>query len=646
MNSQGILTKEGLRGGKVIILDADDETLPEYYEYYSKIIWKLLKKFFQHPLELSNLEQQMPGALPLMTYEKMPENAVQYSIRLLCKLRPGAGRFFYDMTSRWLIPNKKITTSLFFVSDFKLFHGGETYTASEIIILLNDKEDEHAMLSNIKALKKEILLGVQSRYLASRILEIKGLTSNEKVAYIHERVAHLVRRIPSVFDYDIFAKMQHFLVTTTDEFKMVHDYRHMSRIIYVLYLFQRKIQEKISILPDSRHLLLKLIPLRLRHPLGIRRALGIFVGLNFLKEHEVFEKRHIIKAVLKTRSFLNVLEDSFFVDEQTDEKISILYLEIEKEDGTAFSLQEIKKIQRKLPNQIKSCIEHLLRPVFMPRNEEEIMKNLLLLSAQLKYVKDLPQVMISFDEQTDQDLFFTVIIARVLVPSAAAIGDILQRKKSKSFQFAIERVRKTGKIRKKYPKEASVVRVRLPSLPFLREDLSLDLYGARQKVVEALQEIFGDVRDFNGGMIAKQRELFDRLKSSLSDGGQKDKLLLENFFHSIFPVEQRSVLSDKNLKELFLMLKSFLEESGRVQPVKVLEKEDGNHVLMILMEFNDLNLKQRMIDHVKRLMIPSRDLAVLHMQVYESVYLGYIYFFETPEKKRELQNGIKQVLDF
>ena len=50
----------------------------------------------------------------------------------------------------------------------------------------------------------------------------------------------------------------------------------------------------------------------------------------------------------------------------------------------------------------------------MPRNEEEVMRNILILSEQLKLVRDLPQIIVSFDEQTDKYVSFTVILLRIL----------------------------------------------------------------------------------------------------------------------------------------------------------------------------------------------------------------------------------------
>ncbi|WP_194846796.1 hypothetical protein [Candidatus Neptunochlamydia vexilliferae] len=99
----------------------------------------------------------------------------------------------------------------------------------------------------------------------------------------------------------------------------------------------------------------------------------------------------------------------------------------------------------------------------------------------------------------------------------------------------IDRIKQLGTLRKKYPKEAAVFKVELPNAPFLREDRSIDLYKARQAILKKLQATFGEVRDFNGGMISRQDVVFKGLEKVLGDVGKKEGLLLENFFHSLFP---------------------------------------------------------------------------------------------------------------
>ena len=65
-----------------------------------------------------------------------------------------------------------------------------------------------------------------------------------------------------------------------------------------------------------------------------------------------------------------------------------------------------------------------------------------------------------------------------------------------SLKFIPDRVKKVGVVRKKYSKEATVFRVMLPALDFIRPDHSVDLFKARQEVLTELQRIVGEVRDY------------------------------------------------------------------------------------------------------------------------------------------------------
>ena len=69
-------------------------------------------------------------------------------------------------------------------------------------------------------------------------------------------------------------------------------------------------------------------------------------------------------------------------------------------------------------------------------------------------------------------------------------------------------------LRKKYPKEANIFQLQIDKDPFLRADHSLDLHQARQSIVEELEKVIGEVRDYNGGLISKQHALFALLKEN------------------------------------------------------------------------------------------------------------------------------------
>jgi len=281
------------------------------------------------------------------------------------------------------------------------------------------------------------------------------LSADEKTSLIQERIASLVIRRPKDFDYAIFTQMQHFLVMCNEEFKSIREYAHMSRIIYVFYLFRKALKSQIEHHPSQRFVHVKVRRAYLHHPFGLKKVLGIFAGLNFQGDNELFEERHFVAVFNAHFPHLIVVEESFFFRTSKEERTQLLYLEVEKADGMDFTLSEIKWIKDRLPAEIKSGIEKLTRPLFMPRNEEEVMRNIITLSNQLKLTRDLPQVIINFESQVETELAFTVIWLRVLNLFDLPIHDLFE--KSDSFlRFIPDQIKHLGFLRKKNPKEATV----------------------------------------------------------------------------------------------------------------------------------------------------------------------------------------------
>ena len=608
---------------------------------YNETIRNLLKRILPSDIfycdflteqAVEEWQKEVGGILPVVKWQQSDSIATNLSVYLLCHYRMNAGKFFLDIISRWLIPGKKVNVGLFFAADFKFVDiSDHLYTVAEILICVEDTEDIEILKKNLAIIEAEIRLGVVSVYHASRILEIKGLTGDEKTSLIQERISSLVQNRSNHFDDDIFSQMQQFLVLCRDDFKAVREFQQMSRIISIFYLFRKAIRKQVETAPGKRYLSLKILRSRLYFPFGTKKVLSLFVGVNFLKENELFDQRHLLRALQNYIPSAKAIENSFFVHESRDEKIHTIYLEVEREDGVDFSHQEIQKLRKFLPDDLKVQVERLQRPIFMPRNEEEVMRNIVTLSQQLKYMKDIPQVVISFDEQTDTDLSFTVILVRVLLQNSPSLQELFQRSKSR-LQFFPERIRKVGMLRKKYFKEATVFRLRLPNAEFLRGDHSVDLYKARQEIIAEIVRAVGEVRDFNGGMISKQIEVFVSLKKLLGEVGQNYEFLLENFYHSIFPIEMRSVLEASVLKDFFLL---FLEMSKVVlekQNVEKLINESGKY-LFVIIAVQDFSRKQAIFDSIEHRFTLSPNLICMHLQMFDISYLGYICSFEERDKK-------------
>jgi hypothetical protein len=319
-----------------------------------------------------------------------------------------------EMVRSWLLPIEQPNLLSTFSAEFQFKERPEIYLVSEVSFSLANLSQVHLLLQSRLFLEKEILIGVCSSYYGNKILEMKGLSLDEKTGLIQERVTSLVRRFPHKFDHDLLGEMQHFLIRLKEPFKRCRDYEQMSRIIWILYYFSKRLEKAIEQIPGRRHLCLKIKRAKLETPFGLKEVLSIFVGLNFLKEHERFGERHVLSAIQSFFKEVKGVAGSYFEREPSKLPIHGCYIEIEKKNGQRFSSIECAYLKTLLSQEIQRRIEQLVPPIFMPRNEEEVMRNILTLSHQLKYTSDLPQVILSFEEQTDAEIAFTVVLVRLI----------------------------------------------------------------------------------------------------------------------------------------------------------------------------------------------------------------------------------------
>lgn len=588
------------------------------------------------------LNQHSLSSLPIFQWEQSESNPLLFSISLVCLDRKNVSKFFYEMISRWLIPGKYLSVVFQFSTHFQLIEEGDTlYTFCELGIVLDHPHEIDLAKRNFPFLEKEISMGVHSFYHAAKILEIKGLTLEDKASLIQEKIMRILGRFPKKFDYDIFSEMQHFLVTAKESFKEARAPSQITRTIFILYRFRKMLQQSVSLRPSKRHLLVKCKKSFLPTPFGVKEVVSVFLGLNFLKEHELFEERHFISALSHFIPGVRSIPHSYFTYEgQQEDQIHTFYIEVEKENGRSFTEQDLELLKNGLPDETRSKIEQLVPPIFMPRNEEEVMRNILVLNQQLKYFRDIPQIVITFDEQTDTDLSFTIVLVRILYPDSLPIRELFQ-KSPLSHNLSIDRVKLVGRLRRKYPKEASVLRVRLSSQAFLREDYSVDLFHARLHLVGEIEKVVGEVRDYNGGMISKQSENFMQLKKLMGPLASKHPLLLQNFFHSIFPVHLSTTLDPRLLKVLFSLLLEAIENPTESALLK--SKKTSNH-LFVMTKFQDLSWKEKIFSRIETLQLSSNELLSVQLQVLDSHYLGFIYFNPDKEKQQTFLEAVPEAL--
>ena len=330
-------------------------------------------------------------------------------------------------------------------------------------------------------------------------------------------MVYLVKRFPHLFTSDLYNEMQHLMVMCCDGFKEQRTASHLGRLITSYSYFRSALQKAAALAPHRRHVFIKILPGNLMDPgakSAPRRVLGLLVAIHFSNEAEGIEKQHIYRALQQYLPGALLVAGSFLTDYRAAERSSLLYLEVETEDWELWSLQQLNMLRTHLSRDLQHHIQQPIHPVFNPRNEEEMMRNLLALAEQVKHPQDLPQLFLSYEEQSYTHLFFIVLIVRVHQEGKSTIQE--QFASSRSFlDYLHEQNRALGKIRKKYVKDATIFRVRLEKNAFVRPDQSIDLTEVRQQVFVELERILGELRDYNGGMISKQTQILDDLRNLL-----------------------------------------------------------------------------------------------------------------------------------
>lgn len=618
---------------------------------YRDVVLRTLKKilpppFFEKKESVEATYKQkkeiLQKVIPIITRGELKNIPGTLSFFVLSRYCSNSFKFFFEMISRWLTPGRRLNVVLVYASDFRLTNVmEEVYTICEVMISVSQLAEWEEIQRNFPMIEAEIALGIHSPFYAHRIMEIKGLSADDKTALIQGYIAFLLKRFPGYYESDVFAEMQHVLITCRDEFKEQRRVRHLARIIGIQYFFRKALKKMVKKNPQRRHVYLKVFRTFIQTPTKTKPVLALLIGVNFLKEQENFGEKHIVSAIRGYIPSSVPVEGSFLVRKSGRENIPLFYIEMEKEDGSLFAAEELSQLRSKLSESLKNSIEYRLHSVFMPSNEEEIMRNIVALTSQIKFVKDIPQVSIIFDKQAGSHLYFTVILARLLKTQSVSIADLFKKGDSR-FEYLHDRTKITGYVRRKYEKEATVFRLKLRKDSFLRTDQSIDLYKARLMVVKELIRVVGEIRDYNGGMISKQCEILSMIQGLLSDVKEYDEHLLENFFYSLAPVVSRALLDPNTFTTLFLMLLSGLKEYKQEEHYLKFHSTSDNIFSLIIAE--DPSVKERLRKAIHKLEIPSTELAYASVKTRGASCMGYICCSLDPDKKTEFLEAVSDAV--
>lgn len=552
----------------------------------------LFGKQFKNPKELAVWLDEVLPQIYLDTGIIPPDSL---AITLLCKSVPTypIQSFFLELLKKRLIPEKETVVFSIHVLDFSFQEAKErSYFFAEVKIVVESSDDLQTIKRHIPALREEIASGLHSQHYAQYLLESKTLGFDYKHMLIHQELIRLRQKKPQYFDQDLFMDMGKLTALCEKEFIALRPYRHITRLVSSLYLLRKAIHSDRMLYPQKRAVRIHLMPTQLQFSFGKKNIIGICIAIQMKGPYEFFEERHILTGIRHLIPNVQIVKGSFYNHDQSQDHLKLLYVEMETISGKKLSFEEITILKKHLADEFASRIQTLIPAIFMMRNEEECIRSILTLSQELKYLSDLPQVMISLHQQSPGKVSFLIVMVRLLQDATLNIKEILKQL-SEPFEYTLERVQTVGFFRKKYPKEASVFSLSIPKdSSILRADLSLHFYAARQKIVQALRKIFGEFRDYNGGIIIKQVEALSSFLDSVSNVTEVKPDLKETFFYSIAPIELQTLLPKGILSKLFEQFVIALKASLTKKNSIFFEVREENQTLLGAFGFFDPSIKE------------------------------------------------------
>ena len=389
---------------------------------------------------------------------------------------------------------------------------------------------------------------------------------------------------------------------------------NMARIQYIL---QQRVLALLQKSKNKRFVRIKVMP----HE---THSASIIIVVNFLNNDEYIAERQFLDFFHSSFIDIEVINSSYIsIHQQT---IVSIYVEIKKSCHQGFSSQDLVQLHKKLLAKMNIYIKNnITHKIFFACDNERLMKTMAQLVKEVRFVNDIPQVVINYDKQSSNEIVFTVGIVHLV--KTENFYDLL--KKYNGVTIHIEETKKIGYIKNKYVKELVICKIALSKDPFFRQDHSINLNKAREIVVTNVKSILGEFRDFNGGMITDQYRIFQKLRTNIHLKSRQCEFFLETFFYSVQPYIMVASLPIEVLKQFFISFLSgmrcdFSDLQCNVQKIDIA----GYSIIMMVSTEN--SFQWILLNSLKDMRIQYRDeylldkVAVVDLPIYELYALGFV----------------------
>lgn len=467
-------------------------------------------------------------------------------------------RFVYELFDRFVLSKSRCfeLESKAYTFEFKAKDMPRLYVA-DYLIHLSEKQSYERFKEKVMILKEQLRLALLNKNFSFRLALSHHVRLDRKITAIHSQVLRYIEEKGEEFDTQFLLDVDRWLMVFSQDFLEKRSPLLLAKALFNLISIRRELEWKETIDSSKRHIQLSFFPSSLSFTFGTKPVLGCTIGVGLNPSCERFVEKHLSSALEAVIPSANLSISPEVHLEKSN--IQMMYVEFEKEDGMRFTDEEIDKLKFQLPIEIEARVQRFVPELFMVRNEEEIMKNILTLTKEIRSAEDFPQVTVRYEQHDEETLVFCVILVRILKEGQDSVTEAFS-KVNHSLTLIPERTQIVSYLGGKDPVEANVFRVQLSDVnPFTRRNFSFNFFEARHHVIEVIEAAVGEIRDYNGGMILKQSENLVRFKQAFSEVDSENPEFLEKFFYSLNPIEIQATIETESLKLFFETFSSLLE---------------------------------------------------------------------------------------
>lgn len=470
----------------------------------------------------------------------------------------------------------------------------------------------------------------------------QAFSTIQKITAAQSLLQQITHRFPKRCPSSLFKDLSKILTNTNEAFFEQRTSHHLVNITCSIAYIHKALLDAGAIFPQERHIHFRLIKAKLHYPFRKINVLGLIVGLSHLNSHEILDERQILNALQKLVSPIGIVIGSYY-HHYSQSAFKIQYLEVEKKDASPFSAQEINLLKAHLSNKIKKRIATLAPPLFAFQNDEEILKNTKALVQELQNANDLPQVMCLLKKQDAEEIGFTVIAAQI------------HKKRSYTVEQKFQQLGLPGYLERQRIHhlttsnglniETCVFYLSIPNeSTLIRSDGAINFYAARQRVADILSQLLGEFRDFNGGLLLKQRESLFKLYDEFHTLSMHEFELLEEFFHAITPSENQCTISLDKLHHFLLILLQITKIPLKSKEDYLLKTDQTENHLFIILRSYDSSCKATAQQVFETFGLTFEKIARSSVTHDGSHYFGYILELDDENRLSQLETAFKNAM--